>query len=221
LFKEHASRTKIQTRQKTNKNNHLIYFHIGLTWSHLSLECPGWGVSKKISFKAFHWLCYAAEGEVGLKIWIQRLAKVIATGLGTGYSPIAPGTAGSVLGVGLFFFIAQLMWYWQAGIILGVLLVGLWASKVWEEITGRHDDGRIVIDEIVGVWIALFAFSFQGWTFLGGFLLFRLFDIWKPFPANWIDRSWKGAKGVMFDDVVAGLFAQAVLRLLFRLGTLL
>ncbi len=150
-----------------------------------------------------------------------RLAQMIATGLGTGYAPVAPGTAGSILGVFAYVLIAQQNWIWQLAWILLVLLLGWWASNEWEKETGVHDDRRIVVDEIVGVWIALFAFSPNEWVFLGGFLLFRLFDIWKPFPANWIDRTWKGGKSVMFDDVVAGLFAQAVMRLLFRLGTFL
>lgn len=163
------------------------------------------------------WLCYAPK----MKIWQQKTAKVIATGLGTGYSPVGPGTAGSVLGAIIFAFAADLSWAWQGILIFVVLGLGWWSANLWERMTGRHDDGRVVIDEIVGVWITLFAFPFQPGTWAGGFLLFRLFDIWKPFPANWIDRSWRGGKGVMFDDVMAGLFAHAGLRLLHQLGTFL
>jgi phosphatidylglycerophosphatase A len=150
-----------------------------------------------------------------------RLASFIATAGGSGHAPVAPGTAGSLVAAVLFFRLGTFAWTIQLLLILAVLAVGLWASAELEHFTGLHDDRRIVIDEVVGLWITLFSFEPTLPTVLAGFFLFRAMDIFKPFPANWIDERWKGASSVLFDDVVAGIYAHFLLRLGMRLAVLL
>jgi phosphatidylglycerophosphatase A len=97
------------------------------------------------------------------------------------------------------------------GLLLGLLLViplGFWATKKFEDMTGTHDSGMIVIDEVAGVWIALLAAVGQHNIYIvAAFMLFRFFDILKPFPVGWLDRNLKGAAGVMMDDLMAGVYA--------------
>lgn len=142
----------------------------------------------------------------------RAIAVTLGTGLGTGFSPIAPGTAGSALGVVLFLLIAPAGTGALAAAIAVLLPAGLWAARVCGGRYGAHDHGRIVVDEVAGQLIALATFpASPGWLF-AGFLAFRLFDIVKPFPARRIDRTWRSATGVMADDVVAGLYANLALQ---------
>jgi phosphatidylglycerophosphatase A len=145
---------------------------------------------------------------------------LIASGLGTGYSPVAPGTAGSALGVGL-----AALYAWAGGfvrfeglifpaLILILFVVGVWASGRAEVIYGQKDCGKIVIDEVVGMLITLYLLP-ATWLYLTlGFFMFRLFDIVKPFPARRIDQRLGGGLGVMLDDVVAGIYANLCLQAL-------
>jgi phosphatidylglycerophosphatase A len=150
-----------------------------------------------------------------------RLGFFLATAGGTGHSPIAPGTAGSFVAALLFFGLGRWGWSFQLLVIFATILVGLWSAGEVQRFAGTHDDPRIVIDEVVGLWITLCAFPpTPGWI-LAGFLVFRLLDILKPFPANFIDQRWPGARGVIFDDVVAGIYAQILLRAGQRLEALL
>ena len=141
---------------------------------------------------------------------------LLATWLGSGYLPGAPGTWGSLAAVP---FAAVLAWAGGPWLLLGAALlvvpVGLWATRGYMERTGTHDPGRVVIDEVAGVWLALAAAApvpEPRW-YAAGFLLFRLFDILKPFPVGWADRQLPGAWGVMLDDVLAGAYAAALLLL--------
>jgi len=144
----------------------------------------------------------------------RALAVVIGTGCGTGFSPIASGTVGSLLGVALYLPLAA-AGLPAVGIAVALLFpVGVWAAGVCGRRYGAHDHGRIVIDEIVGQLIALAGFPTRAGWLLAGFLLFRLFDIWKPFPAGRIDARWRTPFGVMADDVVAGVYANLTLQAL-------
>jgi len=156
------------------------------------------------------------------------LAGMLATAGGVGYAPIAPGTFGSALGVGLFVALSGLHPLLFALTALTLLALGTWAADYAEHFFGRKDDGRIVIDEVVGQLIALaplLCFAGLGGTrslaLLGaGFLLFRLFDIWKPGPVRWAERRFRGGAGVMLDDVAAGaLAALAITPLAIFCGT--
>ena len=142
----------------------------------------------------------------------RALAVAIGTGCGVGFSPIASGTVGSLLGVALYmpFAAGGLP---AVGIAVALLFpAGVWAAGVCGKRYGAHDHGRIVVDEIVGQWIALASFPVRPGWLLAGFLLFRVFDIWKPFPADRIDERWRTPFGVMADDVVAGVYANLALQ---------
>ena len=141
------------------------------------------------------------------------MAVFIATLGGIGFTPGAPGTAGSLAAwpVGILAAFA----FGPAGLIAGIVLVGLagwWASAVYVVATGREDPGEVVIDEAAGLWIALLPAGLEPLALLAGLVLFRLFDIAKPWPIGGIDRKIKGGLGIMLDDLVAGAMAALVLQ---------
>jgi phosphatidylglycerophosphatase A len=160
-----------------------------------------------------------------------RLALAIATGFGLGYLPIAPGTWGSLLGVLLAWGAVlvssarptPVFLLIEAGLIVVVSLLGLWASGRVAEHLNRHDPPIVVVDEIAGQLIACLALAIPppvavNWQYLlAGFILFRVFDIWKPFPAR-LAESFPGGVGIMADDWIAGLYAALVLGLARQLG---
>lgn len=141
------------------------------------------------------------------------LARLLATGLYTGYTPVAPGTAGSILGLFLYWAIPGSESYYFLIVIFGGGLLGAWSATHIEHTTGITDNQIIVVDEIVGVWIALIGLEKQwGWLALGC-VLFRLFDIVKPYPARQAENL-PGGWGVMLDDVIAGIYSLVSLRLI-------
>lgn len=138
----------------------------------------------------------------------------IASGFGSGLSPVAPGTTGSLAALLPWLALRELpLWAHVAAIVLAFAL-GVWASNI---VIGRlriEDPGVIVWDEFVGQWIALMPLLWiaHNWSWIvAGFALFRLFDVWKPWPVSWADRKVKGGFGVMLDDVLAGLYAAIAL----------
>jgi len=138
----------------------------------------------------------------------------IACGLGSGLSPIAPGTAGSAAALLPWLALRGLAWPWYLVVIVAAFALGVWASAVAARRLGLADPGAIVWDEFVGQWIALAPLLAwpRGWPWiLAGFLLFRLFDVWKPWPVSWADRNVSGGLGVMLDDVFAGVWAALLL----------
>ena len=147
------------------------------------------------------------------------VAGILATAGGVGYAPIAPGTFGSALGVALFVPLSGLHPLLFALTTATLLALGTWAADRAEVFFGKKDDGRIVIDEVVGQLLTLSPLLFftnpgggHLLALLGtGFLLFRLFDIWKPGPVSWAERRFAGGAGVMLDDVVAGALAALVM----------
>jgi phosphatidylglycerophosphatase A len=146
----------------------------------------------------------------------NRLVMGLATGGGVGYMPFAPGTFGSLLGLVLYVGLAALP-FTAYGTVVAVLgLIGVWASTEAEQLLGQKDASIIVIDEVVGILLALWSVSLDRYIpVVLGFGLFRLFDIIKPWPAlERLPQGW----GVMMDDVVAGVMAQGVLRALIWLA---
>jgi phosphatidylglycerophosphatase A len=138
----------------------------------------------------------------------------VATGLGSGLSPRAPGTVGSLAALLPWLLLSQLSVPVYLLVVALVFALGTWASNWVIARTGVHDPGAVVIDEWVGLWIALLLVP-EGWPWvLCGLLAFRFFDILKPWPIGWADRRIKGGLGVMVDDVIAGLFALAVVQAL-------
>lgn len=134
----------------------------------------------------------------------------IASGFGAGLSPIAPGTIGSAVALLPWFALRQLSWPLYALALALAFALGVWTSNVIIDRLRIEDPGVIVWDEFVGQWIALSPLLLcpLGWPWiLAGFALFRLFDVWKPWPVSWADRHVKGGFGVMLDDVLAGIYA--------------
>lgn len=137
-----------------------------------------------------------------------RLAKFIATGFGAGYLPLAPGTWGSIVALPSAALILWIGGAWLLFIFsLLAVITGLWASHYYAQAVGYDDPSEVVIDEVAGQWIALL-FAPQGLLgFFAAFIFFRLFDIFKPWPASWFNNHLGGGPGIMFDDVIAGLYA--------------
>jgi len=139
------------------------------------------------------------------------LALAIATSLGVGYMPIAPGTVGSAVGL-ILWAILPAGTLVQIVTILALFAAGSWAATVAETHFHRTDPGQVVIDEVMGMLITL-ALVPVGWWGAGvGFLLFRLFDVLKPYPARQFER-FPGGIGIMADDAMAGVYANVALRL--------
>ena len=141
----------------------------------------------------------------------MTFSKIIGTGLFTGYSPIAPGTAGSLLALLIFIFIPELSSVYWIGIIIVLFFVGVYCSTQLEK-EYEHDPSQANIDEIVGMFIALVWLPKTWVIIFAGFFLFRIFDIVKPYPANKLESLPKGW-GVMADDVLAGIYANIVLQI--------
>ena len=141
----------------------------------------------------------------------------IATALGAGLAPAAPGTAGSLVALAPWWFVLRgLPTAWYLAVLVAAFVLGVWACGVCDRRLAAHDQGALVWDEVVGMWITLVALPAStgraalGWMVLG-FALFRGFDIWKPWPVRWADRRVRGGLGVMLDDVLAGAMALAAL----------
>lgn len=147
---------------------------------------------------------------------LRHPAVLLACGLGAGLAPRAPGTAGTLLGVALWFPLAQA----PLAVYLAVLALALAASvPICAQAArrlGAADHPGIVLDEIVGYLVAMIAVPVTWQATVGGFVLFRLFDIWKPWPVCLVDRHVKGGLGVVLDDVLAGLYALLCLQLIHR-----
>jgi len=150
---------------------------------------------------------------------MDRFYMFIATGAYSGYLPKAPGTWGSMVGVGLWLGLCRLPLLTYIWVILGLFVLGTIAAGAAEKIVDRGDPGLVVIDEIVGQLIALAAVPHHTIPVVAGFVLFRLFDIIKPFPVGWFDRHIHGGMGIMLDDVAAGLYALAILQIGIRIFT--
>jgi len=136
----------------------------------------------------------------------------VATWGGCGFLRPAPGTWGT-LG-GLPFGIALMLLGGPIALLVGLAVViplGLWASKHFEIMARDKDSGMIVIDEVAGLWIALLPAAFTPTSVILAFLLFRFFDVLKPYPVSWIDQKMQGALSIMGDDLMAGIYAALVL----------
>lgn len=142
----------------------------------------------------------------------DRIARLLATGLGAGLSPIAPGTAGTALAVPLAWLTAGLTTAPYLGLCAAVTALACWAADRTDRAAGTHDSGQIVIDEVAGYLVTM-AWVDRGDPILLalGFVVFRLADLVKPPPARFFDRGYRGGIGVVLDDVVAGGYASAVL----------
>ena len=147
--------------------------------------------------------------------WVERLSAFWATGCLVGFVPKAPGTAGSFLGGVAFYVWGRHLPMWgQLAVGLVFLVTGIGAIQILQKKAGPSDDQRIVIDEVVGQWLALIGI-FDVWAIVLGFGLFRLFDIVKIYPANYFDENRKDGLGIVMDDVISGIYARSVLAFIF------
>jgi phosphatidylglycerophosphatase A len=125
-----------------------------------------------------------------------------------GLSPVAPGTVGTVFGVGVWWLLVQWdSWFLYILATIVITVVGTWASDVTSKRLGVHDHSGIVIDEVAGFLITMLFIPVTWWSVLIGFGLFRFFDIVKPQPIKWLDQKVSGGIGIMVDDVLAGIYA--------------
>ncbi len=145
---------------------------------------------------------------------LRHPAHFLAFGLGSGLSPVAPGTAGSLAAIPLYLLLAwALPMPWLLGAVAVAFLAGIWFCDVAGKSLGVADHGGIVWDEIAAMWLIL-AFTPLSWEwYTAAFLLFRLFDVWKPFPIRVIDERTTGGFGVMLDDLLAAVYALVIIRL--------
>lgn len=142
----------------------------------------------------------------------------LAFGLGSGAAPYAPGTFGTLAAIPLYLLLVNYTsWPVYAVIVTTMFLVGVWMCDLTERDIGVHDHSGIVWDEFVGYLVTMF-YAPAGWLWVvAGFLLFRLFDIWKPFPVRQMERRYRTGFGIMIDDVVAGIYAGLALQVLVYL----
>ena len=145
---------------------------------------------------------------------MTRLALVIATWFGCGYLPKAPGTAGSLAALAMAWLLNRytgLQWGSFAFLAMLLLPFAVWAAHIAAQFTGLKDPQIVVVDEVVGQWIALAgAFTLNWKSWLAAFVLFRLFDVWKPFPVRRLERL-PGGVGIVADDAMAGVYSALVL----------
>lgn len=133
--------------------------------------------------------------------------QLAAFGFGSGLSPWAPGTTGTVAALGIYWLIAPLPIWLYALVVLAAAFLGVWLCDRASRSLGVHDHPGIVWDEFVGMWITLWAVPVELPWILAGFVAFRFLDIVKPWPIGWLDRHTKGGFGIMIDDIAAGLVA--------------
>lgn len=140
---------------------------------------------------------------------------MVAIGFGAGATPYAPGTAGTLVAVPIYWLAAtSLAVLPYAVLVLLLFVAGTWICGQAEVRLGAHDHPAVVWDEVVGFLITMFAAP-RGWVWMvAGFLLFRLFDVWKPYPIRQLERRVRGGLGTMLDDALAGLYAWVCLQAL-------
>jgi phosphatidylglycerophosphatase A len=142
---------------------------------------------------------------------MKRIAVLVATAGGAGYAPFAPGTAGSAVGLAIYLVTRTWPPIWQVALLAGISGVGLWASEVAARHFNREDPGEVVIDEVAGQLATLWLTGAGIPGALFGFVVFRILDIIKPWPANRFERL-HGGLGIMADDLMAGAYGNLLLR---------
>jgi phosphatidylglycerophosphatase A len=138
----------------------------------------------------------------------------LATGFGVGYSPVAPGTLGTLVAIPIYYFLSETPSPLYEITLIGFFFLSVWISQNAEIFFGKKDDQRIVIDEIMGFLITMLWIPKTIRFVIIGFLLFRFFDILKPFPIRRLEKRLKGGFGVVLDDVAAGIYGNIILQII-------
>ena len=154
---------------------------------------------------------------IDTKYILLNPVRCLAFGLGSGLAPKAPGTFGTLAAVPFYLLMTDLSLSTYLLLVVLAALVGIYLCGKAATDLNVHDHPGIVWDEFVGFWITMIAVPPQLGFILLGFLLFRLFDIWKPWPIKWVDKHVHGGFGIMLDDILAGFMALAVMQLVIAL----
>ncbi len=149
----------------------------------------------------------------------EKLITLLATGFGAGLAPVAPGTIGTLVGVLICLIFFPLHWLMRFLIVIFLLVLAIYIAERAEQVYRKKDDQRIVIDEIAGFQVAMLPVAITGLHLLVGFVLFRIFDILKPFPLRDLQKI-SGGLGIVLDDVAAGIYAGVLMLLLVFFGVL-
>lgn len=148
----------------------------------------------------------------------ERMVIFLATGFFIGTLPFAPGTFGSLLGLPIVFLLSRLNLLLSVSVILLFIVFAIGIASAAEKILNQKDPAKIVIDEIAGLMVTFTGMPFNSKTAIAGFIIFRVFDILKPFPIRTVESKIRGGSGVVLDDVLAGIYANLILRLAFYIA---
>ncbi len=149
----------------------------------------------------------------------DQFITILATGFGAGLSPVAPGTAGTLVGVLICLICYPMPWAFRLLFVIAISVLSIYVAGQAETLYGKADDQRIVIDEIAGFQVAMLPVAITGLHLCLAFVLFRIFDIWKPFPLGRL-QNLPGGWGVVADDIGAGIYAGLILLLFTLTGVL-
>lgn len=141
------------------------------------------------------------------QIVLHNPVHLLSFGFGAGLSPIAPGTFGTLIAMPIYLVLTSFSTIIYVLTVAFMFCIGCWASKQTADALGVHDHPGIVIDEIVGYLATMLFVPVTWYWMIFGFLLFRLFDIWKPWPINKVDRQLQGGVGIMLDDLLAAIYS--------------
>ncbi|PIE71813.1 MAG: hypothetical protein CSA22_00990 [Deltaproteobacteria bacterium] len=144
----------------------------------------------------------------------DQVIECIATGAFSGYAPVAPGTAGSLVGIPIWALFTWTLGPFYAAAVAGLIILAIWSADEMALQMDMKDPGCVVIDEIAGMVITLSGISFSVSGVVIGFLLFRVFDVFKPFPAGFLEKRFSGGTGIVLDDIAAGIMANLTLHLI-------
>lgn len=144
---------------------------------------------------------------------MRKIILFLASGGGVGYMPVAPGTWGSAVGLLVFWALLRLPVWPLVVTVVAIVFLSCWIADLAEGLLGAKDPQIIVIDEVAGMLVTLLFLPVNWQVALAGFFFFRLFDIWKPFPARWLQDHLPGGWGVVGDDIMAGVYANLVLQI--------
>jgi phosphatidylglycerophosphatase A len=156
-----------------------------------------------------------SQPKVNVSELIQRPVCFLGLGFGSGLAPRAPGTVGTIAAIPIYLLMQNLSLMTYLVLTVIAFIVGIWICQKSADWLGKEDPSAVVWDEIVGYLVTMIAAP-QGWQWVVlGFALFRFFDILKPWPISLADKELHGGFGIMFDDVIAGIFAAVILQIIY------